>query len=712
MTGLDLGSLRVGIEVDKDGAIKDLDGFKDNISKTRDESQSFMDKLGNAGKSIGNFGAKATDVGKGLSMKLTAPILAIGGGLIAMAKKSGDAADRLLDLHDITGLSTDSIQEWQHVSTVAGVSSEAMTDAVEGLVKRLPQLESEGGKATEGLEKLGLSFDDLKKMSPDEMMDTLTYAMADMEDPLERNAIGSQLFGGAWKDMAPILGNGSEALKDMRTEANDLGLVMSGDALNDANNFRVTMDTLTSTLKGAGNQIGAKLAPMIQDKLVPLIEEKVIPFILTMVDKIGELVDWFTGLSDETQKWIGIAGGIAVAIGPVLVVVGKLASGISSIISVITSMAGAMGGAGGAMALLTNPITLTIAAIVALIAIFVALYNTNDEFRENVNETWEGIKESISEFVEVVKELVSSFLDLLQEFWEEWGDTIMIYVNMVFDLMGGIFQTGLDLITDIFNIFSALFRGDWEGVWEGIKTLFSNYWKNITGLAQTYIDGVKNILGNVMAKIKEKWDEIWDGILTYLKDTWDNIITSIKNKTKEVKEKVKTMASDMIEALKNLPADALQMGKDFVSGMINGIGNMAGALKDKVTGMAKGALDSAKDFLGIKSPSREMMKVGEYTAEGFAEGIEDGENMVGKAIKKLTSFTSDKFAIPANVSSMLNKGSNGGTGQGGTTKTTNTTNSPIINIHIGSVKDESDITAISRALEKTMVQINRSLGVV
>jgi len=206
-------------------------------------------------------------IGKTLTKTVTLPFLALGGAAFAAAAKLGYTADRILDLTEITGLSAKSIQEWQHVARVAGVEIEAVTDAIEGLVRRLPQLESEGGRSAEQLAKLGLSFKDIKTKAPEELIDTIIQRLAEMEDTLERNAVGAALFGRAWEDIAPILGLGEKGIQEARKEAEKLGLVLSDEALKSAVEFRIELDKLKAQLEMTFLAFGQAALPVLQSLL-------------------------------------------------------------------------------------------------------------------------------------------------------------------------------------------------------------------------------------------------------------------------------------------------------------------------------------------------------------------------------------------------------------------------------------------------------------
>ncbi|MDO5715763.1 MAG: hypothetical protein Q4P25_04230 [Tissierellia bacterium] len=290
---------------------KELESLQGELDKSNSKWEAYSEKIGGIADKMGSVGSKLT---KGV----TAPILGVATALTGLAKEAGETADRLLDLSDITGMSVEAIQEWQHVAVDAGVSSEAMTAAVEGLVKKIPQLEAEGGRATEALNQLGISYDNLKQMSPDEQVETLMYALADMEDPIKRNALGAQLFGGAWKDLAPILGMGREGIAAAREEAEKLGLVFTQEELEKMNEFRKSFDKLKEAVKHAGLEIGAGFADALGQDFLPFLQQTIIPGIVDVGKAIGTMIKAFNELPEPIKKAAGKAVVFAATLGPIL----------------------------------------------------------------------------------------------------------------------------------------------------------------------------------------------------------------------------------------------------------------------------------------------------------------------------------------------------------------------------------------------------------
>jgi phage-related protein len=82
----------------------------------------------------------------------------------------------------------------------------------------------------------------------------------------------------------------------------------------------------------------------------------------------------------------------------------------------------------------------------------------------------------------------------------------------------------------------------------------------------------------------------------------------------------------------------LDVGINIIKGIAKGIINSFPAIADAAKQAAKSALESAKNFLGIHSPSRVMRdQVGLMVGAGMAEGIENSQKMVNSAMAGLNN---------------------------------------------------------------------------
>ena len=271
-----------------------------SIAKTDKKAGGLGTTLGKGIKTAAKFGAA-----------LGAGALVAGGAIFALGVKLGNTADELLDLNSITGMSTDNIQKWRKVTEVAGVATDAMTNASKKLTKSLDTMGEEGNKGNEALGKLGLSLEEIESMSADERMNTLTEALAGVDDKTERARIGTDLFGNSWEEIAPVVDLGTEAMNKAKDSAN----IISEEDLKKANDFRIKVADMKEQLSFFVTKITIAVMPTlskmmnwVQDKM-PVIKETIREAFSLIVDKgkeittivmeiVTDIFPKFTGSSD------------------------------------------------------------------------------------------------------------------------------------------------------------------------------------------------------------------------------------------------------------------------------------------------------------------------------------------------------------------------------------------------------------------------------
>jgi Flp pilus assembly pilin Flp len=380
-------------------------------------------------KSVNKIDRFGRDVQKlGTSMvKLTAPIAAVGAGLTALAVKTGQYADHLLDLEQITGLSTDSLQELESVARTAGVDFDGLTGIITKFQGKLPQIISGNGEASNAIKALGVDvFDasgsvrDMNKLFPE-----MVKRLQSIENITDRNALAQQIFGKSMKDLAPVLGMTAGQFDAAKQEAHDMGLVMSKDALNSANDFRVSMEKLGAQATAVGRNIAVKFIPILQDVVLPLIRDKIAPALMLFADKIAGVITWFSNLSPIIQDTIAGMVIFAVAIGPILIGVGKAITMVKTLVTTIKLLSAAM---------IANPIGLIITLIALLVTAGIVLYRNWDTVKEKLSQAWDAIAYATQQAVSYMKTLIISYIKL----YVDGVNTIAKYIPVLGPAVAGL----------------------------------------------------------------------------------------------------------------------------------------------------------------------------------------------------------------------------------------------------------------------------------
>lgn len=125
----------------------------------------------------------------------------------------------------------------------------------------------------------------------------------------------------------------------------------------------------------------------------------------------------------------------------------------------------------------------------------------------------------------------------------------------------------------------------------------------------------------------------------------EELSKSLKKNKKTAKDGSKLVGQATLKGLKEVLNNTAgkKVANNIVSGLKNGLNSGKSSVSATASAVAKAAYKAAKAALGIKSPSRMFVKLGEYTDAGFVKGLESGEkdiyntatDIMGKTIKDI-----------------------------------------------------------------------------
>lgn len=254
--------------------------------------------------------------------------------------------------------------------------------------------------ASKLMQSLGISaYNSEGQMKPiSELLPHLQERLSGLSEEQRNNALNT-LFG-------------KESLSGMLALLDSAGPEFDGvvSGLQNSNGAAKEMaDTMNSGLSGSIENLKGKL-----ETAAITVSERFAPYIEQLADKVGELTEWFTNLSEEQQDQIIKWGLVAAAAGPALVVFGKVAgtlgttfkalgtvsSGIGKLVGkvapLITNFAGmetaavgatgATSGLGTSISLLSNPLGVVVGGAALLTGGLVVLAEAKERARESAEK--------------------------------------------------------------------------------------------------------------------------------------------------------------------------------------------------------------------------------------------------------------------------------------------------------------------------------------
>ena len=446
---------------------------------------------GKISQSIGNMADKT----RGLSMAATGAIA----GLAGIAVKAAKDADDLNTLAKQTGLSTKELQKMQYASDLIDVDTDTIVSGIRKLKKNLDGQEKTWKKLGVNVKNTNGEYRDIT----DIFYDTVA-ALGNIENETERDTLAMDLFGKSADELAGIIDDGGAALKQLGAEAENMGVIISQDDLDKANELNDTLDKLKAEVLPVIAQLGVQIA------------EAIMPYIPQIQAGIEKVLEVLKNVSPETIAIVGAVLAVSSALSPVLTIISGLVSGFGSLVGLIpkistffssvTDMAkniapglstaldslttfmtqdiGATLAAGGAQAGAMAAAAIGGSIIAALAGMelgkTIGAYIFPDD--AELYESYSGIEGTFS----MLKDLGIALKDFFVMTWEDgvkrWK-TVLEIIGAVFDKLG-----------------------------ENLKTSWNKTWTNIKSTFDSIIGGIKSVFTNMINGIIGGLNKVSSGI--------------------------------------------------------------------------------------------------------------------------------------------------------------------------------------------------------
>lgn len=282
--------------------------------------------------------------------------------------------------------------------------------------------------------------------------DKLATAIDGASEPMAKLADGSIV------PLSEAMASGQEVMETYNGTAEEMARIMQDNAAG-------AWVEAKSAMEGAAITAGEVLAPYIKEA----------------AEKVKELANWFQSLNPETQETIVKTTALVAAIAPLLIIGGKVTTGIGSLVSgggkllsFIGQLTPALGTASGALSAtgstaaaagagiagIAAPVAVAVGALALLGGAFVTAYKNDEEFASEVDKSWAEIKKSITDVINTVKPL-----------WDEFSATLAPVFVAGLHMINSEIQNFKDYLQGFINFVAGIFSGDWKRALSGAEQM-------------------------------------------------------------------------------------------------------------------------------------------------------------------------------------------------------------------------------------------------
>lgn len=469
--------------------------------------------------------------------------------------------------------------------------------------------------------------------------------------------------------------------------------------------------TMQDTLSGQITTLESAL-----QELAIAFGEILMPYIRKVVSVVQNFVKKLNGMSDTQKKIVATIALIVAAIGPLLITIGKISTGISAVTGALSKaknigkIVGVLGNLKSALSgifavIKAGGMFSVVGIIAAIVAAVVVLYNKCEWFRDAVDpiiqtiasfftETipqawnylmncfsgipawWSGIWQQVSDFFTGIwmsmmqNPVVSELVTMITKLWKNGVDTWQGVWKGLVTIAQGVWEMLKNTILAPVLLLMDLVTGDFEKmnidmqkIWTNMKNAANKIWSGIKTVVTTLARGLKLGVEILFSGLKSTANRIWEN----LKKNVLNIVVNLKEKAVEAFRKmvggientlsglgtiVENGFQSAIGFITSLPGKAWNWGMDFINGIANGIRSAMSNVTRAVSDVA----NNIRSFLHFSVPDEGPLT--DYESwmpdfiEGLAKGIESSRSILQKAVRDI----SEDLVVSANIPDLSTDG--------------------------------------------------------
>lgn len=530
------------------------------------------------------------------------------------AEDASGLLDRLNYVGQQTGVSVDSLTSGLVQN---GTAFQEMGLSIDQSTTLMGQLEKSGANSETVLNGMRKALKNATKEGI-----PLDEALAQLQDTII-NGTGSMdgltaaydLFG---KSGDQIYG----AIKNGTIDFNALGEAVADAGGSVADTFDETLtpmddfQTSLNRIKVLGADVGKDVMPIL---------EKALKKVATAVEKMSKV---WNGMSPEMQETVVKIALIVAAIGPLLIVIGKMSTGIGAILKLAPQISGALsslaglfssaaGGATGfsaALTFLTGPIGIAIAAIAGITAAVITLWNTNEDFRNTIKSIWSEVTvkfdEAQKKILKAINSLGFDFQSISDAIKAAWIGLCSIFVPVfegTFKTITTVLKGFMDIIAGIIQVACGVIKGDWQMAWQGIVDIAKGIFNTLTAPIQGVLTAIGSFFGAKMSDIKTLVSTALEAIRSFFQTKLEaartiatNILVAVATIFMGKLIYIKDLVSNTLESIRIFFQAKLESIRAFVASVLLVILNYFNARLHEIREVVSTVLEAIRNFFQSK----------------------------------------------------------------------------------------------------------------
>lgn len=191
-------------------------------------------------------------------------IAGVAAAAVGLAAKAAGAGAAIDDAAKRSGAAAKDIQRLGYAAEQSGGSTEGLIVSLKFLSKSIVDARNASSPAAKALKDLGVNLADIDGKSAEQQFAVLADAFKRIDDSALKTDLALTIFGKAGGELIPLLDEGASGVRALGDELQNMGGVLSDEAIAKAAEFDDQLGKLKKQLGAFVNEVGVSLIPIVQ----------------------------------------------------------------------------------------------------------------------------------------------------------------------------------------------------------------------------------------------------------------------------------------------------------------------------------------------------------------------------------------------------------------------------------------------------------------
>lgn len=432
-------------------------------------------------------------------------------------------------------------------------------------------------------------------------------------------------------------------------------LTLIGTSPKTIDKYRTSLDKASNTSSKMGNALMNGVGGSIEklkstfDVFKYSFGEAISGPVKKVVDKVTSLIDKFNNLDPAMQKNIAKILGIAAAVGPAILIFGKMVGAVGTVIGKLSTLGKWFRTFGSLAGIITSPAGIVIGVLAGVAAAAVLIYKNWDKLKPAFEKVVEALEPVKKIFMQVAKQVVKSVQDMIkkvtpviksmQKTIVKSMPVIQKAITSAFKKVQPVLKMAISFIKKVGSVISKVLTKAIKSAMPVVKKIgetFSAVFPVIVQIVSKAVSVVSGVISKlapvfqVAFSVAGEWvsflgntiSSIFDSVMTTLGGILDFITGVFTGNWSKAWEGVKNIFSGVFNSFATLCKTPLNAVISLINGAIKGINNISVDIPDWVPGVGG-------DKLGFDIPTIPTLAKGtENWKGGIVQISEKGGEIV------------------------------------------------------------------------------------